>query len=291
MIKRRTKTFSFILSGLMPVALVVWLGCAKRESTEENTSLRAQRLIDEHRDNEAIALMEAMVKSHPNEPKYRVLLASAYAHKAGFNVQGIVPAYQRAQEFSRTMQLEIKMRASEDVDAYMFAYANIFRQFTSASSFFSSVPRLDKIQAIYMAHAISLLGDLGENLRPEDALYRAVLEFIYLKHQISKVAGSDLYAEYQEEACYETIKRVNREISGLGNLLGQIYGDVAKAMPSQAKEMQRLSELTKEMTEQIAKAVNSSKYLSEALRVYANDATVGQGFGKLIECLEATPVN
>ncbi len=89
------------LACIFVCALSIFLntGCG-RHHTAESTKVRAYRLIDAQRTDEAIALIEMALDKDPGNYEYKVVLASAYAHKAGFRIQRLISVMDHAKEMS-----------------------------------------------------------------------------------------------------------------------------------------------------------------------------------------------
>lgn len=94
---------------IMLVAMGIISGCKKKsEGPSQGIVLKAYRLIDENRDDEAIDLLESELKRDPKNSEIKFILASAYAHKAGFKIQKLVPTINQTYNLKKLSRKKIK---------------------------------------------------------------------------------------------------------------------------------------------------------------------------------------
>ncbi len=283
--------------NLLKVTLVLSLafsalfGCGtKSESQQNDNVLKAYRLIDEQRTDEAIELLETSLTQDPSNTEYKKVLASAYAHKAGIKIQKLVPALNQSDKLKKLNdklpELASSQSTTEKVNAGALNIALLLTRFAGFFEAYASVPMVDNSQAAYLTHAIYLLNDIGSQIKQEDVLYRAVLEIVLFKHILSDGLIGEFIAPKtkDEQTCRIDLGNVNDTIVRLGKLMIDVYNDIGFANPKQAGDMKKMAEQTSDSISNITIATTTVTVLDEAATLFLKQAALQNGFGKIIKC-------
>jgi hypothetical protein len=266
-------------------------GCGhKNETQQENNILKAYRLIDEQRTDEAIELLENSLAEDPQNTDYKSVLASAYAHKAGIKIQKLVPAINQAEKLKKIDDKSASTAephsAIEKVNADALNIAALLGKFAGFFEVYASIPLVSKEQGPYLSHAIYLLNDIGNTIKPEDVLYRAVLEIVLLKHILAENLVGEFVASptKDKQTCLIDIGSVNDTVVTIGKLMIDIYNDIGFANPQQAEAMKKLANETSDSVSNITIATTTVTVLDEAATIFLKQAAIQNGFGKIIKC-------
>lgn len=279
--------------ALIPALVVftlIFCGCGKQQNHNEDTVLKAYRLIDEQRTDEAIELLEGELNKTPNNNEYKSVLASAYAHKAGIKIQKLVPVISQADRLKKLKEkyegIDKKSSFSNQLNKLALNASSLFIKLSSMMEAYASVPVLSVDQATYLRHAIYILNSIGKSATQEDVLYRAILEVVLFKHILSE----NLIGEFMEPATKDELKcridlgNLNDTLINLGKLLIDIYNDLGFANPKQAGDMKKLSLETSEAISDLTMTTTTIAVLDEASTIFLKQAVVQYGFGKIIKC-------
>ncbi|MDZ4678688.1 MAG: hypothetical protein SGI74_14415 [Oligoflexia bacterium] len=265
-------------------------GCSKKEDKKQNTVLEAYRLIDEQRTDEAIELLESAITKEPSNTEYKVVLASAYAHKGGIKVQKLVPIINHSEKLKKLgeklPELNKAEAKSQRVNQAALNLSAVLVRFAGFLEAYASVPLATPNQATYIRHAIYILNELGNKVKPEDALYRAVLEIVLLKHILAEnFVGEFLEpANKEETTCRIDLGNVNDAAITLGKLLIDILNDIGFSNPDQAEAMKRMANETSETVSNLTIFFTSATVVDEVSNIFVRQAAVQHGFGKIIKC-------
>ena len=276
---------------ILSLAVSTLFGCgAKNESQQNDTVLKAYRLIDEQRTDEAIELLETSLTQNPSNSEYKAVLASAYAHKAGIKIQKLVPAINQSGNLKKMNdklpEIGSNKSTTDKVNDGALSIAMLLTRFAGFFEAYASVPVVTKDQATYLTHAIYLLNDIGSQMKQEDVLYRAVLEVVLFKH----ILAEELIGEFvspqtkDEQTCRIDLGNVNDTIVKLGKLMIDIYNDIGFANPKQAGDMKKMAEQTSDSVTNITIATTTVTVLDEAATIFLRQAAIQNGFGKIIKC-------
>lgn len=243
-------------------------------------------MIDAQQPDEAIRLLERALRDEPRNREYKVVLASAYAHRAGFKVQKLVPILKKAQDFQKLQGETSAGTEARNVKPLAFDAKSLISKAGALSEVFSSIPAVQVEQIPDLTHAIDLLGELGPEMLPADAVYRVVLEVILFKHYlVEKLLGDSPAKTNQElEACFIDSETFVETFQILSNLLLSIYSDLSIAHPSQSETMQRLSNETTDSVAAALKTTNSISTLDKNSLMFLKFTIIKAGFGKVIQC-------
>lgn len=215
---------NFVRLGSLAI-LVALVGCSNKKSTQsEDVILRAYRLIDEQRTDEAIDLLEECRKAQPKNEECQIVLASAYAHKAGIKIQKFVPLVNDANRFQK-LQEAISKRAAKDEEpvkkdnqevpqkgssdnpnkangqeisnasnegrrlsgeiAALIGAIQFLNQLSLALTLFADIPEVAVPDRAYLEHSIALLAELGDHRKKYATVYKVLLEIVLLKHVLT----------------------------------------------------------------------------------------------------------
>lgn len=268
------------------------LGCGNKEDHgSQDPVIKAYQLIDEHRTDEAITLLENELSDNPDNYQYKVVLASAYAQKAGIKIQKLIPLVKQFDGFKKANAASTsknkKKSYSEQVNESVINTSIMLNTFANTLATYAAIPLLTAEQAVYLRYTIYLLNSVdNKDLNPEDVTYRAILEVILLKHNISeKLVGEFMEPAVKDEVhCRIDIGTLNDSIIEAGKLLIDIYNDIGFSNPKQAKKMQQLSQDTSEVISNISLATTALTVLDEVSMSFLKQSLIGYGFGKTIKC-------
>lgn len=276
---------------VLSLAVSTLFGCGtKNESQQNDTVLKAYRLIDEQRTDEAIELLESSLTQDPSNSEYKAVLASAYAHKAGIKIQKLVPVINQSDKLKKMNdkipEIGSNQSTTEKVNAGALNIAMLLTRFAGFFEAYASVPLVDKNQATYLTHAIYLLNDIGAQIKQEDVLYRAVLEIVLFKHILAEGLIGEFIAPQtkDEQTCRIDLGNVNDTVVKLGKLMIDIYNDIGFANPKQAGDMKKMAEQTSDSVSNITIATTTVTVLDEAATIFLRQAAIQNGFGKIIKC-------
>lgn len=267
------------------------LGCGKKaDNKKDEPFLKAYRLIDEQRTDEAIELLEDLLSKEPKNIQAKSVLASAYAHKSGVKIQKLIPVLNQTEKLKqldeKTSDSALNLEKNERVNASAIQISNFFSRYSSIIETYALVPLVNKEQSIYLQHAIYLLNSIGNEIHSEDVLYRAILEIILFKYVIS----DGLIGEFIEpqnktlESCKIDLSTVSNSIIKGGKLLIDIFNDFGFANPKQSAEMRALSDKTAESISNLTLAVTAVAIADEASNIFLKNEAIQHGFGKAIKC-------
>jgi hypothetical protein len=332
---RKNKIAVTLLAATLAAAAV--LSCARRPAREHDPVLQAYRLIDEQRTDEAIELLEGKLAEDPDNADYKVVLASAYAHKGGIKIQKLVPLINQAGKLktkkkpnpaksakpatsgknstqdAREVPNLLETQESDEAEEFQEAgetaqertektktpptlsqrantganqIAAMLVRFAGFFRVYAAVPVITAEQSTYIRHAIYLLNGVGDLLRPGDALYRAILEVVLLKHILAeKLLGEFVDGRRDADGqCRLNIGDVNDALIEMGKLLIDIYNDLGYANPKQAKGMRAKADATAETVSHLTTFFTSAAVLDEASNLFLKQTAIQNGFGKLIRC-------
>lgn len=287
---RASKMKKLITASLLAVACIVINACAKNDTQnkKEDVVLKSYRLIDEQRTDEAIELLESELASDPDNYEYKITLASAYAHKGGMKVQKFVPAVSKADKM-KDLKLSLedvddKASVSNQVNTTAINVARLLTQFAQFFEVYAVIPVINSDQATYIKHAIYLLNETDDRLKPEDALYRAILGIIMFKHILAEGLIGEFVKPEGSETCRFDLGNVNDTFVELGKTLIGVLNDIGYANDDQAKDLKTTSDEVADTVSNLTLATTSLMVIDEASSMFLQQAVIQHGFGKLIKC-------
>lgn len=272
------------------MSFVLCAACGKRAQNKDNPVLTAYRLIDEQRTDEAVSLLENELSKDPENTEYKSVLASAYAHKSGIKIQRLVPAIIQSEKVNKLnrkiSQLNKEANLGQKVKSIAVDMSALLYKFAGFFDTYENIPVVSAGEAMYLHHAVQLLNEIGDKIKPEDAVYRAVLQTILMKHLISE----NLLGEFEEQdfivenKCQLNLGNMNDTLIKLGKLLIDIFNDIAIASPKQAKDMKIQAQKTGEAVTNLTMATTSLIVLDEVSTVFLRQTILNNGFGKIVKC-------
>lgn len=290
-----------LLFLLFVIALGLASACQEKRDSENNPVLTAYRLIDEQRTDEAIETMEVELSKNPDNAEYKVVLASAYAHKSGIKIQKLVPVISQADRLSKLSQkieaADKKKNLNKKVQSVAMDWSVLLRRFAAVLETYDTIPIMDEEQATYLRYAIYLLNDLGDKIKPEDVVYRMVLEVVLFKHLLESTLVGDVAAEaptgdlgekdalaHETPSCRIDVGHLNDSVITLGKLLIDIFNDIGFVNPSQSAQMKALGAQTSQTVSKFTLASTSVAVLDDASNLFLGKTLSQLGFVKALQC-------
>lgn len=276
-------------SILICLIAICFIGCAKENKAKNDPVLKAYRLIDEQRTDEAIELLEREIQSNPENAEYKVVLASAYAHKAGFKVQklvGIIGQVDKIKDLKFDfLNIKPSGNRAEDSNLYTDLVSRVFKMFSDIVGIYSSIPTVNKEGAEYLRHSIYLLDESYSYLKPHDFLYKALLEVVLFKHVLAEnFIGEIGSIRVSTEDCKANFTKLNLGIVDSGKILIDILNDVGLALPNEAEKTAEISSQVSEAVSNLTLINTSLTVLDDASDLFLNRLANQYGFGKIIRC-------
>jgi hypothetical protein len=280
----KTSIIILLLGGVI-------LGCqTKNQDRKDDVALRAYRLIDDQRTDEAIELLETELREDSSNKDLKVTLASAYAHKGGIKIQKLASVVGNVDTLNKSKRTFIDIgkqkTMSEQTNATVMNASTMLLNLAQVFDAYAAIPVINRDQASYVRHAIMLLNEIkNSDLKPEDVLYRLVLEVVMLKHFIAEnLLGDFAPPKNKKNECKLDLEKVNQNFVALGKLLLDIYNDIGFVRPKSATEMKKLSNDTSDAISNATIFFTSAAVLDDAAKTFLNESVVQSGFGKLIRC-------
>ncbi len=291
-------SISFLKLAILAPATLLLLGAcgSKKAEKSETPVLKAYRLIDEQRTDEAIELMEKSLSQDPGNYEYKVVLSSAYAHKGGIKIQKLLPSLLLAEKLTKLNAREARLRdqlkktpdrtRTGETNRAAIQVAFLLAKYSSYFDLYASIPTITPTQSTYVQQAIRLLNSLPSTIQPHDALYRAILEVVLFKH----ILAENLVGEFSppttkdEASCRLNLSLVNDTVIKLGKLLIDIYNDVGISNPKQAENMKQLSEETADVVSSLSISISTLSFMDDVAQDFLKQSTIQGGFGKVVRC-------
>lgn len=236
----------------LSLSVFVLTSCAKQNTSHEDITLKSYRLIDEQRTDEAITLIENELKNNPDNYQIKVVLASAYAHKAGFKIQKIIPAFSVVEKLTKSNKYfqqskedfldssDDSVEKEEDLKRSKKLSTSILK-FAHVVEIFDSLPHFSDEQVVFLDYAISILDSLDSELKSEDVVYRALLNTLKVKHKLNKnfyLKNNVTIAD--NPICKLDFEDLNANFQDIGLDLLSIMTDLERSNPDKEKELSDL---------------------------------------------------
>ncbi|OQW51111.1 MAG: hypothetical protein A4S09_10430 [Proteobacteria bacterium SG_bin7] len=265
------------------------MGCQPREKREADPILEAYRLIDEQRTDEAIALLENELRKNDSNIELRVVLASAYAHKGGIKIQKLFPVVNSIDKINKSKEklgdVSKQKNINEKTNTVLLNAANLMIRASRFLDAYAAIPAADRKQVEYIRHAILLLSEISNTaLKPEDVLFRAILEIVLLKHILAENFIGELSATDDPKKCDLDIAKINSNIVVTGKLLIDIFNDIGFVKSTSATDMKHLTEETIDVVESLKSLFSAAEALDEVGKTFLNESIIQSGFGKMLKC-------
>lgn len=284
---------------------LVTVGCqSKKSNRQDSTLVTAYKLIDDQREDEAIFLLEQELNKTPTDSPYKIqvkmALASAYAHKAGIKVQKFGPLLEVSKnkvEFPTGLTLRNKgtTSKSEAVDIMIRSIAGLITSFRLVMDYYTAIPTVKPADERYLDYAIRILDSLGKNVTQGQAMYRAVLNVVYLKNYLAAHVFDDgLQVNLDVSTCEIDFNKLNKSLERTAKISIQIVDDLALAQPSKSKNFQSLRKQLGDSVSDLTVVTTSASLLDETSMIFAKSAIVESGLRNLLKCRSAeksTPVS
>lgn len=269
---------------ILALTLTTLAACSKGRVKRTDVVSRAYQMIDAQQPDQAIKLLERALEDEPENKSYKTVLASAYAHRAGFKVQKLVPILKQAQDFQRLQGN--KEPGDGKVKAVAFDLGSLVNKSSALAQVFDSIPNVAVERLPDLQHAISILADLGPEINPSDAIYKAILEIILFKHYlVENLLGENPAATNQAlERCQIQVNLFVETFQVLASLLQEIYVDLRIAHPGQTATFDRLSEETKTAVETALTTAHGVSQLDKNSLFFLKVTVLKAGFGKVLKC-------
>ncbi len=210
------------------------VACSNRHETSETRDemARASYLIDQGQYSEAIYILNEKLKAEPGHPKARVLLASAYAGRAGLKfIQ-----YKDFASAVLTWDTNGSNALAASRDPVIRTIAQTIWQIQVVLRAFDAVPApTEKNGYDDLRTALEIL-DEGGRLYEGASLYRALIRIVVFKQ--------DLVTRYQlraENGCYIEIPQLARWFETIERELSMLMTDYAYSMKDGEKRKGTLS--------------------------------------------------
>lgn len=272
---------------LLIIATVSSLSCGKKSSAySDGVVVLSYRLIDSNRTDEAIELLEQNLALQPANIEYRIILASAYAHKGGFRIQRFVPVLSQRQNFSQ-IRNSFRRNNSDSGESESMAnsIANILMGASGLFRIYSVIPVIEPDRIFYIRHAIEILKAVP-HIESEHALYKAILEVLLFKHLFSEKLAAEFTqpANRTESSCRIDLMVVNDVTLEMGRLLIEIFSDLSISKPSSQESFQELSNDVAAAVSDISLATAGISAIDEVSQLFLKQLAIQNGLGKLIRC-------
>ena len=269
--------------------------CGQSKNVNETPINRAYRLIDEDRDQDAIAILLEQVEAHPDSAECKAALASAYAHHAGFKIQEFGNFFVDSKKMSdisdtftgsnnKVEEIEFK------VDDFALNFSNLLLKYSKMMSVYKDIPSIKKENEIYLEEAIKIMESIKAP-RQSDGTYLAVLRAVQFKYFVAAdLVGSIGNTQLVAGNCTLNLDAVTTSITKLGRLLMGVYDAMATANPSKLKQFNEQKAKIADQTFSLTLIVTGMSVADEASKLFVQHAVVEEGFGKLLTC-KAEPTN
>lgn len=275
--------------------LWVTLSCAKKESvkSEKNVVVESYRLIDEKRTDEAIQLLENALKDDEQNVDLKMALASAYAHKAGFRIQKLVPAVKQIEKLNKILKEEEKKKKEErnsvtgkKIDENASEIAFVLLKYTIFLETFASIPSPSQEESKILLHAISIINDLGNDIQPKHAIYRVVLSILLIKYYMTNglVDDPEFALIKNKESCEIEVKNLSLYIRKLGELIVDVHYDLAIAHPNQSTDLRKNAESIARSLSVVAQQATNTVDINRMLLNVLNKELLGSFLQKYVQC-------
>lgn len=183
---------AFLFSACTPSA-------KEAQSETDQVKIRAYRLIDSQRADEAILVLEKQLEITPNSTELKTVLASAYAHSAGVRMHQFLAVLSRFQNKSNEIsslkvstskkQLATEQRESEES---LEKTLKILSQTQAIIQALNDLPTLSSADEVKLQYAIQILSELSVNISQEDALYRGLLRLVLVKSSLQRLTQTKM---------------------------------------------------------------------------------------------------
>jgi hypothetical protein len=284
-----------LLIGMLSAVLAL-SGCGRGQGDKSDDKVvTAYKLIDAGRDEEAVAMLEDELTRLPGKGaehnRLTVVLASAYAHRAGFKVQRLAKVFAAGKnkvKFDVGLKLDNnpKFTKEESVDRFLAGVSVFFASIANLNGYYTAVPNIRPDKVKYLEFAVRLLDSIdNEEIEQGDALYRAVLKTVYLKYYIANnVVGIKQVADINLASCSVDFDKTAVALKEIGRILIDVLGDLGRAQPSKSpdyvKQQYKVSAAVGDLT-----SISTSVSLVDEVTMRTVKRTLVQtGLQNLLKC-------
>jgi hypothetical protein len=225
----------------------------------------------------------------------QVALASAYAHKGGFKIQKLMPAFKSADEIKKLAKERKKQQKpstekpkKEEIqltgsDRTTRDISDLLVKASKFVNIYTSIPSITVEEAVYLNHAIYLLDELKSSILPPEALYRAVLRIVQLKHLIAKDFQEN---EFSSEGftCNDGLTQGTKRLLDVSQVIVHIISDLVIVNPKDAEVLNSITLQISESVSHLTSVSTSLIVLEETSNAYLQQSAIQQGFGNLFKC-------
>jgi hypothetical protein len=202
--------------------------CEKKESPKD-VILLAYQLIDLNKPDQAIVLLETELKTNPRHQKARIVLASAYAFKAGVTMKDVLAAYNQSYFKNRRFQGFFLTNENEKVGMERFLI-----ELLKIADVFGDIPAVSAGKYDYLQEGISILNQ-SDRLSRADFLYSAILRVIELKSWMLIELRNVNFMDAQSQ-CHLDYQKLMSFVSQMTEKLMLLLSDLSVAQPERRDE-------------------------------------------------------
>lgn len=258
-----------IFTILSTLTLTLLAGCAKSSNQKvESTQLRAYRLIDDNRTDDAISLLSAEIETKDNnsingldESKeatdLRVTLASAYAKKSGISIHEIAHAFEMGKQISsfnaQSSQISSEKVEPNENDRKLKDIASLLASQLKVIQTIAIIPKVQNEKLNYLAQAVRILNNTP-NLGPADLIYSALLKIILVRTMLDSDEFKSILPKVVKEnhQCVAKLNDFRDHLTRASQILLSGYEDLGKAMPEKKEEVMNSSKTIVDLTASVA---------------------------------------
>ena len=284
------RPLSFYPAFLILALSLQLVGCSHKNDESEDPLLKAYRLIDLHRTDEAIALMEDKLTGQPENDDYRETLASAYAHKAGIRIQSLAPAVVESKKVEMIEKYASELDQTIKTSDGLSMGSQVYRILLGASEtiknivqVYSAVPTVSDEQSLLLRHAISLLDGLH---KPSSSalLYRSVLRFVFLKYQFGQRFIGEIASSKLESICKVDLTDVTASINDCYTTLSSALNDLSGADPTLKESAMHANDRFRDLISDLTTKATSLSLVDDAAMATLGQSFLRMGLGKSVTC-------
>lgn len=294
---------------LVLISASLLFGCGKSDhnQSEENVQLRAYRLIDANKVDDAISLLSAEIDSRDQNAQngideskettdLRVTLASAYAKKSGIRIFEIAKAFEMGKKISSFKLQEFSSKADSsnnpsdkalrDISKLLMAHLKMIQTL-------SIIPQISQEKADFLLQAVRVLNS-SNNLEPADLIYSAILKVILVRTMLESDSLKFVMPKVVKEnnQCVANLTEFRDHLTRASKILLSGYEDIGKAMPEKKKEVENASKAIVELTTNVA-SVNAAGVVLHSLNTSSLDSiynSIGVG-SQVVDCESNEPIH
>ncbi len=257
---------------LFPVMLVAGAlslaSCSKNhvQASAETDYDYAVRLLDHGQYSAAIEVMEGHISTAPDDGRARLLLASAYAGRAGVQLTDFFDLAKELMRASKSDPHGLDGLKKTDAMEFLDRLYKALHRLENFLRAFNLVPdvRSDR-QVQDLRTAVQILNeDQGSNLSRGAILYRGLLKIVLLKHSLRHESPLDLTRN-----CKLPVAATAQRIHRLYDDVRSVFDDVAEGT-AQPRTRRQIHQAAADLEKSFARVL-------DALENFKSDATIDLG--------------